>query len=91
MRVKIDRSFVSQAGQSEYHRVLIDATLRMASALGLGTVAEGIETPEQAAQMLAMGCERGQGYWFSRPLEAPALVAWVQAGGARALAELSKE
>ena len=89
--VKIDRSFVSQAGQSEYHRVLIDATLRMARALGLGTVAEGIETPEQAAQMLAMGCERGQGYWFSRPLEAPALVAWVQAGGARALAEPSKE
>ncbi|PQA76903.1 bifunctional diguanylate cyclase/phosphodiesterase [Rhodoferax sp. TS-BS-61-7] len=79
--VKIDRSFVSQAGQSEYHRVLIDATLRVARALGLGTVAEGIETPEQAAQMLAMGCERGQGYWFSRPMEASALVAWVQAGG----------
>jgi diguanylate cyclase (GGDEF)-like protein/PAS domain S-box-containing protein len=81
--VKIDRSFVSQAGQSEYHRVLIDATLRVARALGLATVAEGIETAEQAAQMQAMGCERGQGYLFSRPLEADALVAWVQAGGAQ--------
>jgi diguanylate cyclase (GGDEF)-like protein/PAS domain S-box-containing protein len=82
--VKIDRSFVSQAGHSEYHRVLIDATLRVARALGLGTVAEGIETPEQAQQMLTMGCERGQGFWFSRPLEAQALLAWVHAGGAAA-------
>ena len=82
--VKMDRSFVSQAGQSEYHRVLIDATLRMARALGLGTVAEGIETPEQAALMLAMGCERGQGYWFSRPMDTQALVAWIQAGGVSA-------
>jgi EAL domain-containing protein (putative c-di-GMP-specific phosphodiesterase class I) len=49
----------------------------------LATVAEGIETAEQAAQMQAMGCERGQGYLFSRPLEADALVAWVQAGGAQ--------
>lgn len=82
--VKIDRSFVSQASHSEYHRVLIDATLRVAHALGLGTVAEGIETAEQAALMQTMGCGLGQGYWFSRPLEADALVAWVQAGGVAA-------
>ena len=61
--------------------MLIDATLRVAHALGLGTVAEGIETAEQAALMQTMGCGLGQGYWFSRPLEADALVAWVQAGG----------
>lgn len=89
--VKIDRSFVSQAGQSEYHCVLIDATLRVARALGLGTVAEGIETPEQAKQMLTMGCERGQGFWFSRPLEAEALVAWVRAGGAAAALGIAVE
>ena len=62
--VKIDRSFVSQAGQSEYHRVLIDATLRVARALGLGTVAEGIETKEDRDCLAAEGCKEGQGYYF---------------------------
>jgi diguanylate cyclase (GGDEF)-like protein/PAS domain S-box-containing protein len=76
--VKVDRSFVSQAEASAYHRVLIEATIRMAQTLGLGTVAEGIETPEQAALMATLGCDKGQGYLYSRPLEAVALTQWVQ-------------
>lgn len=76
--VKIDRSFVSQASESEYHRVLIEATLRVARTLGLDTVAEGIETPEQAQLMAAMGCEKGQGFLFSKPLELDALLAWAR-------------
>ena len=77
--VKVDRSFVSQAETSAYHRVLIEATIRMAQTLGLGTVAEGIETQGQAALMATLGCDKGQGYLFSKPLEAPDLVAWVLA------------
>jgi diguanylate cyclase (GGDEF)-like protein/PAS domain S-box-containing protein len=77
--VKVDRSFVSQAQTSAYHRVLIEATIRMAQTLGLGTVAEGIETEGQASLMAELGCDKGQGYLYSRPLEAGALVAWVQA------------
>jgi EAL domain-containing protein (putative c-di-GMP-specific phosphodiesterase class I) len=77
--VKVDRSFVSQAQTSAYHRVLIEATIRMAQTLQLGTVAEGIETEGQAALMGALGCDKGQGYLFSKPLEAQSLVAWVQA------------
>jgi EAL domain-containing protein (putative c-di-GMP-specific phosphodiesterase class I) len=76
--VKIDRSFVSQASESEYHRVLIEATLRVARTLGLDTVAEGIETPEQATLMASMGCEKGQGFLFSKPLELDALLAWAR-------------
>jgi diguanylate cyclase (GGDEF)-like protein/PAS domain S-box-containing protein len=76
--VKIDRSFVSQASESEYHRVLIEATLRVAHTLGLDTVAEGIETPEQAKLMASMGCEKGQGFLFSKPLELDALLAWAR-------------
>jgi diguanylate cyclase (GGDEF)-like protein/PAS domain S-box-containing protein len=76
--VKIDRSFVSQASQSEYHRVLIEATLRVARTLGLDTVAEGIETPEQASLMASMGCKKGQGFLFSKPLELADLIAWAQ-------------
>jgi len=75
--VKVDRSFVGQAQSSAYHRVLIEATIRMAQTLGLGTVAEGIETADQARLMAELGCDKGQGYLFSRPLEAQALVAWA--------------
>lgn len=76
--VKVDRSFVSQAQTSAYHRVLIEATIRMAHTLGLGTVAEGIETEGQARLMAELGCDKGQGYLYGKPLEAQALVAWVR-------------
>ncbi len=68
--VKIDRSFVSLARTSDYHRVLIEATVLMARTLGMGTVAEGIETTEQSDMMRAIGCGKGQGYLFSKPLGA---------------------
>ena len=76
--VKIDRSFVNHAQTVEYHRVLIEATIRVARTLGMTTVAEGIETEGQANLMLELQCDRGQGYLFSRPLEAPALEAWLR-------------
>ncbi len=88
--VKVDRSFVSQAQNSAYHRVLIEATIRMAQTLGLGTVAEGIETEEQAALMATLGCDKGQGYLYSKPLEADALAAWVQVRAAMASSVKSK-
>jgi diguanylate cyclase (GGDEF)-like protein/PAS domain S-box-containing protein len=75
--VKIDRSFVSVAQNSEYHRVLIAATILVAEALGLGTVAEGIETTGQAEMMRKLRCHKGQGYLFSRPLALDALMQWL--------------
>ena len=76
--VKIDRSFVSLAQTSDYHRVLIEATVLMARTLGMGTLAEGIETAGQASLMRTLGCGKGQGYLFSRPLERDALVQWIR-------------
>jgi diguanylate cyclase (GGDEF)-like protein/PAS domain S-box-containing protein len=76
--VKIDRSFVSLALDSDYHRVMIEATIRMAQTLGLGTVAEGIETQEQSQLMKKLGCGKGQGYLYSPPLKPEALIAWGQ-------------
>jgi diguanylate cyclase (GGDEF)-like protein/PAS domain S-box-containing protein len=75
--VKIDRSFVIHAETVEYHRVLIEATIRVARTLGMTTVAEGIESEGQAALMQALDCDRGQGYLFSRPLEALDLALWA--------------
>ena len=77
--VKIDRSFVSKADTSPHHRVLIEATVRVAGSLGMGTVAEGIETEAQAAVVRQLGCEKGQGYLFSRPLPAGDVAGWLAA------------
>jgi EAL domain-containing protein (putative c-di-GMP-specific phosphodiesterase class I) len=77
--IKIDRSFVSEAVTSAHHRVLIEATVRVAKSLNMGTVAEGIETPAQADVVRALGCAKGQGYLFSKPLIAADLITWLMA------------
>ncbi|MBA4178283.1 MAG: hypothetical protein C0505_17255 [Leptothrix sp. (in: Bacteria)] len=76
--VKIDRSFVKHAETVEYHRVLIEATIRVARTMGMSTVAEGIETEGQALLMLTLTCDDGQGYLFSRPLAADELEHWAR-------------
>jgi EAL domain-containing protein (putative c-di-GMP-specific phosphodiesterase class I) len=91
--VKIDRSFVSQADTSHHHRVLIEATVKVAQSLGMSTVAEGIETEAQAAAVRAQQCAKGQGYLFSRPLTSSALMEWLRAsmpahGVAAAMADI---
>ena len=75
--VKIDRSFVCKADTSHHHQVLIEATVKVASSLGMNTVAEGIETEAQAQAVRAQHCAKGQGYFYSRPLPTEALVAWL--------------
>jgi len=75
--VKIDRSFVSQADTSHHHRVLIEATVKVAQSLGMKTVAEGIETQSQADVVRAQCCAKGQGYFYSRPLPSDDLLAWL--------------
>ena len=75
--VKIDRSFVSEAVTSAHHRALIEATVRVAASLGMKTVAEGIETDSQSRLVCELGCGKGQGYFFSRPLESGQLEAWI--------------
>ena len=81
--VKVDRSFVQHAETVEYHRVLIEATIRVARTLGMTTVAEGIETDGQAGLMRHLECDRGQGFLFSKPLEDSELERWALARAAR--------
>jgi len=75
--VKIDRSFVCQADTSAHHRVLIEATVKVARSLGMTTVAEGIETQSQLDVVRNHLCDKVQGYFYSRPLPAPELLAWL--------------
>jgi EAL domain-containing protein (putative c-di-GMP-specific phosphodiesterase class I) len=66
--LKIDRSFVSGSGDGLASEPIVQMVLDLARSLDLHVVAEGIETPEQAERLRALGCATGQGYIFSRPL-----------------------
>jgi diguanylate cyclase (GGDEF)-like protein len=77
--VKIDRSFVSQSEASAHHRVLIEATVRVARSLSMGTVAEGIETAGQARTLARLRCDKGQGYFFAQPMTAEDATRWMAA------------
>ena len=81
--VKIDRSFVRHAETVEHHRVLIEATIRVARTLGMTTVAEGIETAGQAALMRGLQCDRGQGWLYGRAMSADELATSIVSQTAR--------
>jgi diguanylate cyclase (GGDEF)-like protein len=72
--VKIDRSFVAGLGGDPDDTAIVSAILHLAEALGLGTTAEGVETPGQLAELRRLGCRRAQGFLLARP-EAPAALA----------------
>ena len=69
-QLKIDRSFMDGLERVPRAAALVRAVLAMADALGLETVAEGVETPEQHTLLQGLGCQFGQGYLFARPLPA---------------------
>lgn len=64
--VKIDHSFVRGMLSSRDDHAIVAATIDLAHELGLSTVAEGVETPEQERVLTDMGCDRLQGFWYSR-------------------------
>jgi len=66
--LKVDRSFVAGLGSAGECGDIVRAIVGMAHGLGLDVVAEGVETPEQLAQVRALGCDYAQGYLFSRPV-----------------------
>jgi len=78
--IKIDRSFVIEMLTERRSMEIVRAVIGLARGLGLNTVAEGIESPEQAAVLRAAGCDYGQGYYFARPLAEAEILARLQAG-----------
>jgi diguanylate cyclase (GGDEF)-like protein/PAS domain S-box-containing protein len=72
--LKIDRSFIAGMEESPESAVLIHTMVALAHALGLGTVAEGIEESSQLQTLREQGCQRGQGFLVSRPVEADAIL-----------------
>ncbi len=66
--LKIDRSFVGAMAEDERKIKIVQSILVLGKALGIDVVAEGVETSEQAELLRRLGCERAQGYFFSRPV-----------------------
>jgi diguanylate cyclase (GGDEF)-like protein len=70
--VKVDRSFVQGIASDPVDLAIVRAIVDLANALGIASVAEGVETQEQVTRLRAVGCQVGQGFYFSRPLAAAA-------------------
>ncbi len=68
--LKIDRSFVGQMQEGNRNYQVVSTIITLSDKLGLGVVAEGVETPQQLSWLQQLNCEFGQGYLFSKPLPA---------------------
>lgn len=75
--LKIDRSFVSMSGNGVGNPEIVQTITSLAESLSMTTTAEGIETLEQHNQLRALNCTNGQGYYFSRPVNAVAASALI--------------
>jgi EAL domain-containing protein (putative c-di-GMP-specific phosphodiesterase class I) len=75
--LKIDQSFISRMGGMFNDSPIVSSIVNLARELGMGVIAEGVETPQQASQLLALECPQAQGYLFSRPLPADEACAFL--------------
>jgi EAL domain-containing protein (putative c-di-GMP-specific phosphodiesterase class I) len=72
--IKIDRSFVNGLGNDPQDTAIVRSVVALAKSLDLSVTAEGIETPTQQAHLTRLGCQRGQGYLFSKPVPSDELL-----------------
>nr|WP_294518788.1 EAL domain-containing protein [uncultured Rhodopila sp.] len=77
-RIKVDRSFVRNLGAATEAEAIIRAVVSLGTVLGIRTLAEGIETEDQARRATAATCDEGQGYLFSRPVPAEEVAGLIE-------------
>ncbi len=78
--IKIDQSFVRDIDHDPVKSAIVSAVVALADAIGAKTVVEGVETLPELEQVLGLGCDVAQGFYFSRPLPAGAFEELVTAG-----------
>jgi EAL domain-containing protein (putative c-di-GMP-specific phosphodiesterase class I) len=76
--LKIDKSFVQEMHEKDSARIVVQKTIEIGHELGMKVLAEGVETAEQLEFLRDNRCDLVQGYFFSRPLPIPALLAWLK-------------
>ena len=79
--LKIDRSFVRQMTYSGENMEVVRTIVQLARNLGHGVIAEGVETEGQLALLQNLGCDLGQGFLISRPLDPPRAEALIKKRG----------
>jgi len=85
-KLKVDQSFVQHIDSEDGNALhIVRAIVGLAKSLGLESIAEGVETPEQARALARLGCQIGQGYHFSRPVPAEQITGLLTLGGAVAV------
>ena len=77
-RLKIDQSFVRAAPEHPQPAAMVETILTLGRHLALATIAEGVETEPQLAQLRRQGCRQAQGYYFSRPLPPAKVEDWLR-------------
>jgi diguanylate cyclase (GGDEF)-like protein/PAS domain S-box-containing protein len=80
-KVKIDKSFISQAIENQQDQAIVRAIVSMGNSMGLAVCAEGIENREQMQLLSGLNCGLAQGYLISKPLSAADLTAWLKTKG----------
>lgn len=76
--IKIDKSFVSGMPESNEDRIIVDSIIALGHKLGMGVVAEGVETQQMWDMLEGFQCDQAQGYFLSRPLPATEMQEWVR-------------
>ena len=77
-KIKIDKSFVQDLLDDEDDATIVRAIIQLGKSLGMQVIAEGVETLEQEAYIIAQGCNEGQGYLYSKPLPARELTGYLK-------------
>lgn len=77
-KIKIDRSFIRDMAEDRHGLAIIRAVVSLGTSLGIRTLAEGVETPDQLARLREEGCSELQGFHLGRPLPAPRLAALLR-------------
>jgi len=75
--LKIDRQFIMDLEHSADARAVVDAVIKLAHALGLKVVAEGVENQRQQQVLVQLGCDELQGFLFAKPMSGRALLLWA--------------
>ncbi|MEO8492064.1 MULTISPECIES: EAL domain-containing protein [unclassified Pseudomonas] len=77
-KIKIDKSFVQDLLDDDDDATIVRAIIQLGKSLGMQVIAEGVETAEQEAYIISEGCHEGQGYHYSKPLQARELAAYLK-------------
>jgi EAL domain-containing protein (putative c-di-GMP-specific phosphodiesterase class I) len=82
--IKVDQSFILDLPQSDEDRTIVRSSIYIAHQMGVGVVAEGVETEDAWRQLRSMGCERAQGLLIAEPMPAREVPAWLASWNQRA-------